>query len=230
MAAKESGTGTVSSGVEQLIARLRDQGVQAGKTEADAIVELSTTEAEALLAEAKAKAARIVDEARAEARQIEEAGKEALRIATRDTILRFQQELMEYLNERVRRLVTEEMEDRELLGRLIVEVAGDAARGSGVHDAEAVDVVLPTKVLSVEELKGDSEELAGELTQLVKSIAAATWREGVTFKASAPDAEGIRVRVKGKDLDIELTPKAVADILVEHMQPRFRALMQGIIQ
>ena len=54
--------------------------------------------------------------------------------------------------------------------------------------------------------------------------------EGVTFKALSPDAEGIRVRVKGKDLDVDLTAEAVADILLEHMQPRFRALMQGIIQ
>lgn len=219
-----------SSGVEQLIARLRDQGVHAGRAEADAIVERARNEAEAMLADAKEKASRIVDDARAEAAQLEAAGKEALRIATRDTILRFQQDLMDYFNERVQRLVSEEIEDRELLSKLILEVARTARREAALDEAEKIDVLLPSAVLGVEELKLNPDELKGKVTELVKSVARATWREGVTFKALDPDAVGIRVHVEGKDLDVDLTAKAVADILLEHMQPRFRALMQGIIQ
>ena len=64
----------------------------------------------------------------------------------------------------------------------------------------------------------------------MKGIAQATYRDGVTFKALQADTKGIRVHVSGKDLEVDLTAKAVADILLEHMQPRFRALMQGIIQ
>lgn len=219
-----------SSGVEQLIARLRDDGVKAGRAEASAIVEQARNEAETLLDEAKAKAKRIVTDARAEAEQVETAGKEALRIATRDTILRFQQELMDYFNERVRRLVSAKLEEREILGRLIVEVAASATRTAGVSDSETIEVLLPAEVVSVEELKRNPKELEGTLTELVKDIAQVTWREGVSFKALAADAKGIRVHVTGKDLEVDLTAKAVADILLEHMQPRFRALMQGIIQ
>ncbi|GMR23647.1 MAG: hypothetical protein BMS9Abin37_2097 [Acidobacteriota bacterium] len=219
-----------SSGVEQLIARLRDQGVKAGQSEADAIIEQARTQAETMLAEAKEKATRIVDDARSEAEQTENAGKEALRIATRDTILRFQQELMDYFNERVRRLVSEELEDRKILGRLIVEVAGDAARTAGVGDAEEIELLLPREIVSVEELKRNPKELKGKLTELVKGIAQATYRDGVTFGGLEAGAKGIRVHVSGKDLAVDLTAKAVANILLEHMQPRFRALMQGIIQ
>ena len=232
MASKSTESIAASSGVEQLIARLRDQGVKAGQSEADAIIEQARTQAETTLAEAKAKATRIVDDARTVAEQTENAGKEALRIATRDTILRFQQELMDYFNERVRRLVSEELEDREILGRLIVEVASDAARTAGISDsdAEEIELLLPPEVVSVEELKRNPKELQGKLTELVKGIAQATYRDGVTFKALETDAKGIRVHVSGKDLEVDLTAKAVADILLEHMQPRFRALMQGIIQ
>jgi V/A-type H+-transporting ATPase subunit E len=230
VSSKPTESTAASSGVEQLIARLRDQGVHAGRTQADAIVEQAKTQAETMLSEAKAKATRIVDEARAEAERTENAGKEALRIATRDTILRFQQELMDYFNERVRRLVSEELEDRTILGRLIIEVASDAARTAGVGDAEEIEVLLPAEIVSVEELKRNPRELVGKLTELVKGIAQATYRDGVTFKALAADTKGIRVHVRGKELEVDLTAKAVADILLEHMQPRFRALMQGIIQ
>lgn len=227
---KEAQSIAASSGVEQLIARLRDQGVNAGRTEADAIIEQATTQAEALLDEAKTKAKRIVDEARSEADRLENAGKEALRIATRDTILRFQQELMDYFNERVRRLVSEQLADPKILGRLIVEVAADASRTAGTKESKNIEVLLPAEIVSVEDLKRNPEVLKGKLTELVKGIAQVTWREGVTFKALDPEVKGIRVHVTDKDLDIDLTTKAVADILIEHMQPRFRALMQGIIQ
>jgi V/A-type H+-transporting ATPase subunit E len=219
-----------SSGVEQLIARLRDQGVKAGRAEADAIIEQATTQAETLLQEAKEKATRIVTEARTESERLETAGKEALRIATRDTILRFQQELMDYFNERVRRLVSERLADPEILGRLIIEVAADAARTAGTKESKNVEVLLPAEIATVEDLKRNPKELKGKLTELVKGIAQVTWREGVTFRALDPKAKGIRVHVTDKNLDIDLTTKAVADILIEHMQPRFRALMQGIIQ
>lgn len=230
MSSKPTESTAASSGVEQLIDRLRDQGVRAGRVQADAIVEQAKTQAETMLSEAKEKATRIVDDARAEAEQTENAGKEALRIATRDTILRFRQELMDYFNERVRRLVSEELEDREILGRLILEVASDAARTAGVAEAKEIDILLPPEIVSVEELKHNPKELLGKLTEIVKGIAQATYRDGVTFKALAPDTKGIRVHVRGKELQVDLTAKAVADILLEHMQPRFRALMQGIIQ
>lgn len=219
-----------SSGVEQLIARLREQGVKAGRTEADAIIEQATTQAEALLEDAKQKAKRIVDDARGEAEQLETAGKQALRIATRDTILRFQHELMDYFNERVRHIVSEQLTDPQILGRLIIEVAGNASHTAGASDSNEIEVLLPAEIVSVDELKRNPAELKGKLTKFVKGIAQVTWREGVTFKALDPDSKGIRVHVTDKDLDIDLTSKAVADILLEHMQPRFRALMQGIIQ
>lgn len=230
MSTKPTESTAASSGVEQLITRLRDQGVKAGQAQAHAIVEQAKTQAETMLSEAKEKATGIVDDARAEAERTENAGKEALRIATRDTILRFQQELMDYFNERVRRLVSEELEDREILGRLIIEVASDAARTAGLGDAKEIEILLPPEIVSVEELKRNPKELKGQLTELVKGIAQATYRDGVTFKGLEAGAKGIRVHVSGKELEVDLTAKAVADILLEHMQPRFRALMQGIIQ
>ena len=90
--------------------------------------------------------------------------------------------------------------------------------------------MLPEAIVGIEELKRNPEELASQLTDLVKGIAQTTWREGVSFKALDRDSHGIRVRVSENDLDVDLTAKAVADILLEHMQPRFRALMQGIIR
>jgi V/A-type H+-transporting ATPase subunit E len=38
---------------------------------------------------------------------------------------------------------------------------------------------------------------------------------------------GIRVRLKDEELELDLSDRAIADLLLEHLQPRFRAVMEG---
>jgi V/A-type H+-transporting ATPase subunit E len=219
-----------SSGVEALLERLREEGVQSGRARAEAIVSTAQDQADSILTEARANATRIVDDARREAQRMRDVGEEALRIAGRDTVLRFREQLLSYLEDRVRRLVSEQMEDAELMGKLIIEVAARARSETGIEDSSALEIMLPPEVLGIEELKQRPEELTGELSRLAKAIAGATFREGVTFRSMSPGMRGIRVRVIDRDLDVDLTPDTVADLLMQHLQPRFRALMQGIIQ
>ena len=219
-----------SSGVKELIERLREQGVQAGRDKAADIVNEAERQAEETVRKAQQKAERIVNEARDEAERLRTAGEDALRVATRDTVLRFREELMGYLNERVRRLVSEQLEDKELLQRLIVEVAAQASRDAGVEEEKQVEILLPTEILGIEEMRQKPEELEGKLSGLVKQISSAAWREGVTFKPLEKAGRGIRVVLTEKDIEVDMSDKAIADMLLEHLQPRFRALMEGIIR
>jgi V/A-type H+-transporting ATPase subunit E len=219
-----------SSGVKELIERLREQGVQSGRDKAADIVNEAERQAEETVRKAQQKAEGIVNEARDEAERLRNAGEDALRVATRDTVLRFREELMGYLNERVRRLVCEQLEDKELLQRLILEVAAQASRDAGVEGEMEVELLLPTEILGIEELRQKPEELEGKLSELVKQISSAAWREGVTFKPLEKGALGIRVVLTEKDIEVDMSDKAIADMLLEHLQPRFRALMEGIIR
>jgi V/A-type H+-transporting ATPase subunit E len=225
-----SSAGATSSGVATLIARLRDQGVEAGREQAARIVSDAERKAEKTVSAAKEKAKQIVEEAHDEAERLKTGGEDALRVATRDTILRFQEELKDYLDANVRRLVSEQMADRELLAKLILEVVSRATGDAGVDEAEKIEILVPEDVLDLEELRQNPKELKGPLSQLAKGIAGSTWREGVTFRAQQKSARGITVRVNQGDLEVDLSAEAVADILLSHLQPRFRALMQGIIQ
>ena len=40
---------------------------------------------------------------------------------------------------------------------------------------------------------------------------------------------GIRVRLLDDDLEIDLTDEAIAELLLEHLQPRFRAVLTGMV-
>jgi V/A-type H+/Na+-transporting ATPase subunit E len=54
-------------------------------------------------------------------------------------------------------------------------------------------------------------------------------RAGVTFDRSSDDAGGIRIVLKDNGLLVDLTDAAVADVILRHLQPRFRALLEGVV-
>ncbi|UCG85568.1 MAG: hypothetical protein JSW71_16785 [Gemmatimonadota bacterium] len=228
--AGESGEAeATSSGVEALIERLRQQGVEAGRAARDEFIAEAEREGERIVKEAREKAAAVVEEARHEAERLKASGEDALRVAMRDTVLRMRETLRKRLESQVRILVTKQLVDEEFLRRLIVEVARRAREESGSAEAGELELILPPEVIGLEELQRSPEELESRLSQFAKEIASATWREGVTISTLEPGGRGIRVRLKEKELELDLSDRAIADLLLEHLQPRFRAVMEGLV-
>ena len=221
----------VSSGVDALIARLREDGVSAGRSDAEKIV-----------ADARAQAKRIVDAATEEAKikletahresdAYRSAGEQALKSAMRDAILEMKAQLMDRFSADVKRLVSHDLADPEMLRRLILEVAGRTRDKTSLDEAEALDVILPESAVGMEELRGDPDELQkGRLTGFVLGLTGEMLREGVSFSASDEMASGVRVHVAEKEITVDLTDEAVADLLLKHLQPRFRAILEGIVR
>ena len=79
-------------------------------------------------------------------------------------------------------------------------------------------------------IRGDGEVIfEGKLSEYAKAIASAAWREGVVVKTMEDGGRGIRVRLLDDDLEIDLTDEAIAELLLKHLQPRFRAVLTGMI-
>ena len=220
-----------SSGVEALIERLREQGVEAGRAEADTIVTEARRRAAQIVHEAEAQAAQRVEAARKETRALQTGGEEALRIAMRDTVLRLKVELSERFSAEVRRLIAVAMDQEAFLKQLILEVAGRAREEAGVDAGEAVQALLPRALVGLEELRRNPLELReGSLSHFVLSLAGNVLAEGVTFGVADDDARGIRLYLKDKDITIDLTDEKVAALLLQHLQPRFRAILEGTVK
>lgn len=219
-----------SSGVETLIERLRQEGVGAGRAEGDQIIQNAQSQAEEILQKARRQAEELVAQARREAKQTTSAGEDALRMAARDTVLKMREELGQKLESRVRRLVTEELEDRQLLAQLILEVVSRAVADSGVASARKVEIELPDEVLDPEQLRESPQELTGPLSDLAKQVATASFREGVSFEKLGPGGQGIRVRLVDESIEVDLSDAAIAELLLQHLKPRFRAVMEGVAQ
>jgi V/A-type H+-transporting ATPase subunit E len=218
----------VAFGVESLIERLRGEGVASGRAEAEKIVKDAQTDAQTILNKARAEADQIVSRARTEAANLEKAGRQALEVAARDTALDLKHRLLQGAAREVKQLVNEELKRQEVLEKLILEVAGQAKEQA--NGAEAIEVVLPEKAVSMDDLARDPAQLqAGPLGQFATLAARDLLRRGVTLTPSPNVKAGIKVRLTDKGVELDLSDQAIADVLLQHLQPRFRALLEGIV-
>ena len=229
--AKQQPTEPVSSGVDALIARLREDGVSAGRSDAEKIVADARAQARRILDEATAEAKSKLETAHRESDAYRSAGEQALKSAMRDAVLEMKAQLMDRFSADVKRLVSHDLADPEMLRRLILEVAGRARDRTGLDEAETLDVILPESAVGMEELRGDPDELQkGRLTGFVLGLTGEMLREGVSFSATEDMNSGVRVHVAEKEITVNLTDEAVADLLLKHLQPRFRAILEGIVR
>jgi V/A-type H+-transporting ATPase subunit E len=217
--------------VEALIERLRDEGVADGHRKADELIAEARHEAEAIVAQAKRESEGIMRQARLEAEMVRNAGEEALRTAMRDTVLKMKGHLSTRFSEEVRRLVAAEMAQEPFLERLILEVAGRARRDAELDQTEQVEILLPEDVVGLAELRRDPEKLReGSLSHFVLSVASGLLRDGVELRSSDRLEGGIRISLQEGEIQVDLTPDKVAEVLLEHLHPRFRAILEGTVK
>ncbi len=220
------------AGVQGLIDRLRAQGIDAGRAEANQLLAQARGEADGLIQAAREEADRIVADARTTAERQQRSAEEALRLAVRDAILSLKAELTDRFITHVRDLIEVELHEPEVLRSLILEVAG-RAREEVVRD-HPIAIHLPRTIKGVEELRQNPSELREDpLSRVVLELAGEQLREGVEIKPAEAGtdghARGIRVRLLDNDVEVDLTDEAIASYLMAHLLPRFRAMMEGVI-
>ncbi len=227
----EQNTEVTSSGVENLIQRLRDQGVSAGQERAESIVLDAQKRAEWIVAEAELEAQQLLDKAKKQSDALRVAGEDALKLATRDALLKLRDTLLGSFSKEVKRVVGQKMEQDVFLERLILQLAGKVREQLDLDSKENVSIFLPNNPVGVEELKNNPEELnIGTLTHYTASIAADMLRAGVSIQVSGDVSKGLSVRLEDDDMVVDFTEETISALLLEHLQPRFRTLLQGIVK
>lgn len=217
-----------SKGVDTLIAKLRDDGVAAGKAEAERLKTEAQSEAAKIVSKAKVEAAQHLAQARKDADNYRRAGEEALNTAMRDAVLTMKSGLMAQFHSDVKRMVSQSMADPEMLKKMVLEIVGRASEATGGAPDE---VVLPAAIVGSEAIRDNPEDIqSGQLTQFVLGLNQQMLKEGVTLHVADELQAGIRARVTDKDIELDLSDEAIASLLMQHLQPRFRAVMEGVIK
>lgn len=220
-----------ASGVEALIARLREEGVSAGRGEAERLVADAQAQARAIIGKAEAEAKAKIAAASSEADKLRRGGEDALRVAMRDTVLDLKSRLSQKFADDIFRAVSSATRDEDLLKQMILAVVGRARAEAKLDDTAQVEVILPRAAVGLDELRRKPEELReGSLAGFVAASTGALLREGVTFGRADDEEGGIRVVLGERGVTVDLTDKAVADVLLSHLQPRFHALLEGVVK
>jgi V/A-type H+/Na+-transporting ATPase subunit E len=213
-----------SSGVQELIDRLHQEGVAQGQNEAESLVTDARRQSMTILDNARKEAEEILAKARAEARRIVEDGNEALRLASRDVMLRLREAFHSEFERRVQKLVAFTLEDRRFLEQLILEVA---RRASPEDPQKRLKVLLPEGEVSEEQLAAEVADVPeGSLAHFVLGLAADVLREGLTFGVSDDPSPGVRVQIVEDDVQLELTDETITALLLQYLAPRFRAVLE----
>jgi V/A-type H+/Na+-transporting ATPase subunit E len=214
-----------SAGVEILIARLRDEGIAQGRSQADALVTAAKQQAADIVAAAKRDAETVAVKANEEAKRLKAVGEDAIRLAMRDTMLSLEADLINEFQNKLQGLVKGMLEDPAFLQRLILEVAAKAAPST-----ERAELLIPAEIVSLEDLQRKPEEAKpGTLTHFVLSLGGGMLREGLSFGVTDGLEAGIRVKLVNENVQIDLTESAVSQLLLRHLLPRFRALLRGAV-
>lgn len=215
-----------TTGVQQLIDRLSDEGVAEGQRQAEKIVEEAQKKADDMLDAARQESNEIVKQAREEAATFQAAGEEALQLAARDAIRDFGARIHGGLRNRLQELVHHELQQPDLIKRMILEITGQA--GKSLTD-ERVELLLPREILSEDEARKFAESgESDELTKFVEGLIGQRLREGMSMRLGKQNQSGIAVRVVDQNVELDLTDETITELLGRHMLPRFRAVLRKV--
>ncbi len=211
------------TGVQDLIAQIRDDGLKAAEEEADKVLAAARREADQLVADARAESEELRRKTAAEIESNKQAALEALKMAARDSGLQLEAAVLAAFERHVKRLVTPITHDGSFMRALVLVLAG-----------EAVEQHLKDKPLQilVSDLLAGKDRENEELDELVREgllgISGDMLREGVEIIPSADVPGGASVRLVDEDLEIDLTNEAVSNLLLKHLLPRYRAIVEGV--
>ena len=213
---------TPTTGVQELIDRLSQEGVSEGQRQAENLVRDAQKKADNMLDSARQQANEIIQKARDQASQFQAAGEEALRLAARDAVRDFGARIHDGLRNRLQELVQHQIKDRELVKRMILEITRKATEG-----VEGAEILIPAELVTEADARKRLE--AGDedvLTEFVQGLLGEDLREGFTVDLGSQSQNGLIVRVVNQNVEIDLTDEAIAELLNQHLLPRFRAVMR----
>jgi V/A-type H+/Na+-transporting ATPase subunit E len=216
-------TTPTTSGVQELIDQIRNEGIQAVKQEAEKTIREAKEQAASIVAKAKDEAKEIKAKAEQEIAADKATSLEALQLAARDTVLRLGKEVMNAFETHVRRLVSAELKDEDVLRDMILAIAGKSK--SQLPKDQDIEILLSSGSFQKEDPKGKAGE--DRIKHFILKVTHDMVREGIELKASSGPNAGIRVKLKNEDLEIDLTEKAVTELLVQHLLPRYRKIVRG---
>ncbi len=217
----EQALNKTDSGVQNLVDRIRDQGILAANEKANKILRDAEAKSAKMLADAKLEVEKLRETARLEIEANHAAALEALKLSARDAMLQLKAKVSSEFEVFVQRLVTSATRDEEFIKTIVLVFAGHV-KEELIGDKE-IQILISELILT-----GKPNEKLGERgKQTILSLSSEMLREGVELIPSSDIQGGANVRLVKDKLEIDLSDKAIASLLYQRIMPRFQAILEG---
>ena len=201
----------MAESIEAFVQKLQQEGVEAGRAQAQQLLADAQAQAARALADAQQQAKQIVDQAKSKAQQELQQGRSELELAARDAVLALRQVLSRTLTDVLRLASAQALKDEKLLVELIRDVVSQYAAA----DAKGANV----------ELHVDKDRL--EAVARWALAQAGGEKPRVDLKGPLESA-GFEYRATGGT--VEVTPDSVAGVLADMLSPVLREMVDRSAQ
>ena len=196
--------------LQQLLDKIRQEGVEKAQAEAKSIVDAARKQAEEIKSQASKEADELRDAAKKDAAAFNSRAEQTVRQALRDVRLQLSQDLEKQLSALLLRDVSATLAKAPTIEALVKQAVSAYLKG-GEHE---VDV----------ELGGSSAALAAKLQDELRKGAEKS--EGITVTGSQAFPEGFTIRLAEGRVEQCFTDEAVTDALANLLRPQLAALLR----
>lgn len=195
--------------LQELIDKIKKDGVTAAETEAGKIIADAEEKAKAIIADAQAKAADIIKNTKSETERMEKSSEEAIIQAGRNMLLSFKDSLVKQLDSIVN-AETEKAMSKDVLAKLIPETVKAWGKNS---DASELSVLLSEK---------DLKDLESSLTSELKAEIA----KGLEIKPDKTMTAGFKIGVNNGAAYYDYSAESLAQMFSAYLNPKVAGLMK----
>lgn len=195
--------------LEELIEKIKKEGVEAAALEAEAIISAAKAEAEKIVNDANAQAQKIINDAMSENERMVKSSEDAIRQAGRNLLISFRESVTKQLNVILNEKVNTVYSSEEL-AKLIITAVENWTKNS---DADNLAVIMNSQ---------DLNALENTLLSAIKE----KMLKGVTLKANDNFDGGFRIAVNNGSAYYDYSAEAVVEMLSGYLSPRVVELLK----
>jgi len=191
--------------LDSLIERLKEEGVETARKEAEGIIESAKNDASKIINEAEQKAKTIIGKAKVEAQRLKESSEEAIKQSARDLILIVKEKIVDLFNQVLFKKI-QEISTPEFLKEIIIKIVDK------MDTKENIEIVIGEQ---------EKERLFSFLQNELKRELQNT----VEININPRLGRGFRIGIKDSNLYYDFTEESLLEILKEFLNPYLAGLL-----
>ncbi|MCP4653072.1 MAG: hypothetical protein GY858_06800 [Candidatus Omnitrophica bacterium] len=192
--------------LEDLIAKIKEEGVDRAKQEADQILKRAEKQAEDLLEKSNKDAEKVINDAKISADKFQKNSQISVNQAARDTVLNVKEELTRIADKIFKQQIAEALTP-EFLKELI----------KGVVDKWTKNQKQDLQILVSEKDKAKLKEM---IAPLLKKEA----KNGIDIKAADLD-KGFKIKTEGEEVVYDFSDESILEALKEFLNPALQDIL-----